>query len=128
MKNIFCKKDEKLKKLNVSILCIFITFIKTDGFSFSFYIYRPQFCLGPHVTPGNVYGCSKLQKFVSKTFCRETTIKIFSFYLQGVDQPPGPLSLLEKVDERIVEKLDLLHQTSGDTNLADVVKDFWTGR
>ena len=49
-------------------------------------------------------------------------------YLQGVDQPPGPLSLLEKVDERIMKKLDLLHQTSGDTNLADVVEDFWTGR
>ena len=63
-----------------------------------------------------------------KHFVEKPQLKIFSFYLQGVDQPPGPLSLLEKVDERIVEKLDLLHQTSGDTNLADVVKDFWTGR
>ena len=49
-------------------------------------------------------------------------------YLQGVDQPPGPLSLLEKVDERIMKKQDLLHQTSGDTILADVDKGFWTGR
>ena len=49
-------------------------------------------------------------------------------YVQGVDQPHGPLSLLEEVDERIKDKLDLLHQTGGDTNMADVVEDFWTGR
>ena len=28
----------------------------------------PKFCVGPHMTPGKVYGCSKLQKFVSKVF------------------------------------------------------------
>ena len=29
----------------------------------------PKFCVGPHLTPGKVYGCSKLQKCVSKSFC-----------------------------------------------------------
>ena len=28
----------------------------------------PKFCVGPCMTPGKVYGCSILQKFVSKSF------------------------------------------------------------
>ena len=28
----------------------------------------PKFCMRPHMTPGKVYGCSKLQKVESKSF------------------------------------------------------------
>jgi len=31
------------------------------------HIDQADFCLGPHMTPGKVYGCSKLQKFVTNS-------------------------------------------------------------
>ena len=34
-----------------------------------------KFCVGPHMTPRKVYGCSKLQKFVYKDFCKNLKMR-----------------------------------------------------
>ena len=69
----YCAKLESQLKVKIKALYIYIILCLsvcqyasnkrqngwTDG---------PKFCVGPHMTPGKVYECSKSQKFASKSF------------------------------------------------------------
>jgi len=43
-------------------VCLYPINVKTNG------LIRSKFCVGPHMTPQKVYGCSKLQNFFE--FCK----------------------------------------------------------
>ena len=55
-----------LKSINTLIVLVFVCLYPINNKTAQ--PIRPIFCVGPHMTPGNVYGCSKLQKMCVQKF------------------------------------------------------------